>query len=108
LTKIIERDFSLEDKDFEMHSPIIINKKKFLDMVDFYHITTMHLYRSLYCKHYKIEGELSIDYKLKNRAEIKKAKRYKPIFTSSRGEVVRDDLWIRMMDKMLPKGYYVR
>lgn len=41
--------------DFEVHVPFVINKKKFLKLIDIYWRDTILPKRTLYCNHYKIK-----------------------------------------------------
>ena len=105
LTSIIEDTFDPEDKDFEMHAPFIINKKKFKCMTV---ENWMMIYRSLYCKMYWIEWQYARDRKVKNRQQLKECKKEKPVFISTKNSQILDPLFIRFIEKITPQSKYVR
>lgn len=105
LTKIIENTFSPEDKDYEIHAPIVLDKKKFIDLPI---QNWMMIYRSLYCKTYWIEWEYQKDLKIKHKRKLKEFKLTFPTFISSWGKIMEDPVFTRLLEKKLPKSKYVR
>jgi hypothetical protein len=52
--------------DYELHCPLVYNRKKFLELINHYDLTKKYLHRSLYCNHYEVGGEFMVDVKSVN------------------------------------------
>jgi len=87
--------------DFELHFPIIYNKKRFLDLMDKYDMYKVYLHRSLYCNHYGITGPYLKDNKAYTINELMEKKSH-PFFSTGDkcGSHCR---FVRIMDGILPE-----
>lgn len=101
LTKIIERDFELDDLDFELHCPFLVNSKKALKLFEKYDMK-MHLFRSLYWKEYVKKSELVKDYKINNFKDLELVKKENPTFISSRDDFMNRP-FIKYLQSLFPK-----
>jgi hypothetical protein len=92
--------------DFEVHFPIVYNKKKLLALIDEYDLTKSYLLRSLYCNHYGITGVFSEDKKAYSISELQDRIKKVSIFTSSDDNCANRsfvNLFKKTMDGVFPE-----
>lgn len=56
--------------NFDVHHPIIYNKKKFIDILSQYDFSKKLVIKSIYCNHQRIEGKFIGDCKIKGSIKI--------------------------------------
>lgn len=94
-------------KNFEIHCPIVYNKKKFLELPNLYKIRNIYLHRSLYCNHYHINGTPSVDIKARNAKRFRDIIKSNPDYISFADSVESDIAFRVLLEKRFPSisGY---
>jgi hypothetical protein len=87
--------------DFSLHAPIIYNKKKFLELQEYYDMKEWYLLRNLYCNHYKIEWEYLEDCKIR---EIKDIPKILPTFLSNMDNLINTEEFKEFLNNLFPKA----
>lgn len=97
--KLLKKD-GLPNRDFEVHYPMIFNKKKLFDVIDKIEgMTEGVLFRSIYGNTNRIEGKYRKDVKIFNEREIEKISRYD--FISTDDHIVTNEIFQKAISRKL-------
>lgn len=94
--------YNLGYKNYEVHYPMVFNKTKFKELfskIDY--INKPMTYRSIYGNYYKLDSQLTEDFKAFTQPQVEELKRGK--FLSTDNPVVRNMFFVKWLNRKFPE-----